>query len=306
VKGSASPGASVGQGRARSDDRPLVYKWPEPLVPASLVRRYERFVADVRLEDGRELRVHCVNPGRMEGLVVPGARVWLSQARGEGRVLGHTWELIELNGRLVGANTALPNVLVRSLLEQRLVAGFDDVTAVRAEQRFGQGQRVDFLLERAAAAEHLEVKNCHLVYPDGFGYFPDSRSERATHHVESLAALVRAGGRATVLFTVQRGDAQGLRPSALHDPAFAEALARAAAAGVRVRAVRFEPTLEGLRLDGEIPVDLGPWSLETARAHGRQLEATSGWVRKDGAIAGARLPEVARVGRVRPPKRASA
>ncbi len=81
---------------------PLVYRWPSALIPATFERRYERFLADVRLDDGSPLRVHCVNPGRMEGLVVPGARVWLSRATTPGRTLTHTWEIIELGGVLVG------------------------------------------------------------------------------------------------------------------------------------------------------------------------------------------------------------
>ena len=66
-----------------------------PLLTGTLLRRYERFIADVRLDDGPEVRAHCVNTGRMEGMVIEGARVWLSRATTE-RKLMFTWELIEL------------------------------------------------------------------------------------------------------------------------------------------------------------------------------------------------------------------
>lgn len=260
------------------------------------MRRYERFLAEVRLEGGRdggrEVRAHCVNPGRMEGLVVPGARVWLSRSDATaGRALAFTWELVEVAEGLVGVNTVLPNALAGAVLEGGLVEGFDDVRGLRAEQRFGDGRRVDFVVEHGdGVAHHVEVKNCHLVYGDGYGYFPDSRSERATHHVEALGALARAGGRTTVLFTVQRADARGLRPSDLHDPTFAAAVRHAAGEGVRFRALRFVPTLEGLWLDGELPVDLAPYDVAAARAFGRALERASGWVRKDGRWAGQALP----------------
>jgi sugar fermentation stimulation protein A len=233
----------------------------------------------------------------MEGLVAEGARVWLSEATGE-RALRHTWELIELDGQLIGANTIIPNSLVRAVLERRLIPGFDDVTTIRAEQRFAGNHRVDFLLERPDGQHYVEVKNCHLVYPDGLGYFPDSTSERATAHVEALEKLVKQGTRATVLFTLQRADASGLRPSALHDPAFAAALRKAAAEGLEARALRFTPSLHGLTFDREVPVDLSDYALDPVRTFGEALCPTSGWERKDGKTAGQRLP-VAKVKRAK-------
>jgi sugar fermentation stimulation protein A len=264
----------------------VIHRWPAPLLEGRLVRRYERFIAEVRL-GGRVVRAHCVNPGRMEGMVVPDARVWLSEA--PGRHLPYTWELIELEGRLVGANTSLPNKLVGEVLRQRLLPGLDDATSVQAERVFGRGHRVDFLLERPSGAHYVEVKNCHLVYPDGLGYFPDSVSARATSHVEALTRLVKKGAQATVLFTLQRDDAQGLRPSAFHDPAFASAMRAAVKAGLTTRAVRLVPTLEGIRFDGEVPVDVERHAVAEVRDWSRAYDETSGWQRKDGRWAGRSL-----------------
>lgn len=263
----------------------MIHRWP-PLHEGRLVRRYERFIAEVRL--GRRLvRAHCVNSGRMEGMVVPGARVWLSEA--PGRKLPWTWELVELDGRLVGANTALPNRLVGELFAQRLLPDFADATSVHPERAFGRGHRVDFVLERPGGAHYVEVKNCHLVYPDGLGYFPDSVSARATAHVEALARLVKKGLRASVLFTLQRDDALGLRPSIAHDPTFAAALRRAVRAGLTARAVQLVPTLEGIHFDREVPVDVERYDPAQSRAWSHALDETSGWQRKDGRWAGRSL-----------------
>ena len=260
------------------------------LIPGRLVRRYERFLADVELErDGARrrmlVRAHCVNPGRMEGMVLPGARVWLSESPNRARALRYTWELLELDGRLIGANTSLSNLLAKRMLEQGLISGFSG--EVRPEQPLGRHHRVDFVLE--GPRRHLvEVKNCHLVYGDGYGYFPDSHSERAVKHVDALVRRVGRGERASVVFTVQRADCVGLRPSALHAPDFAVALRRAARKGVELRAFRFEPTLDGLWLDGEVPVDVAPYDVEAVRVYSRAYDATSGWLRKDGRVAGMR------------------
>ncbi len=250
------------------------------------MRRYERFVAEIEL-GGRVVRAHCVNPGRMEGMIVPGARVWVSEA--PGRHLPWTWELIELDGRLVGANTVLPNRLVGEVLARKLLPGLDDATAIHPERVFGRGHRVDFLLERPSGPHYVEVKNCHLVYPDGCGYFPDSVSERATAHVEALTRLVKKGLAATVLFTLQRDDPTALRPSAVHDPRFALAMRAAVKAGLTTRAVRLIPTLEGVVFGGEVPVHVERYEVAPSRAWSTALDETSGWQRKDGRWAGRSL-----------------
>ena len=254
------------------------------------MERYERFLARVRV--GRKvLEAHCVNPGRMEGLVQKGARVFLSHAVVPGRRLAYTWQMVELDGLLVGVNTGLPNTLVRAMLEQQLLTPLGSVANIRHEQKLGLHHRVDFVLERAdGSLEPLEVKNCHLVYPDRCGYFPDSRSARAESHAQALANYVRNGGRAHVVFTVQRSDVRSLRPSDLHDPAFAQALRSAAEAGVGVHAVRLIPGHEGIAFGGMVPVDLAPYAVPQKFAEA--LCATSGWLRSDGAWAGQALPKL--------------
>ena len=94
-------------------------RWPTPLIPGRLVRRYKRFLADVSLEGAGEVTVHCPNPGRMLGLDAPGARVWVSQARNPVRTLPLTLELVETEGGLVGVNTMHPNRLV----EEAIIGG---------------------------------------------------------------------------------------------------------------------------------------------------------------------------------------
>ncbi|MEO1746007.1 MAG: DNA/RNA nuclease SfsA, partial [Pseudomonadota bacterium] len=49
-------------------------KLPAPLVPARLIRRYKRFLADCVLDDGREVTASVPNTGSMMGLSTPGAR----------------------------------------------------------------------------------------------------------------------------------------------------------------------------------------------------------------------------------------
>ena len=48
-------------------------RFASPLIPATLVRRYKRFLADVVLPSGELITAHVANPGAMTGLATPGA-----------------------------------------------------------------------------------------------------------------------------------------------------------------------------------------------------------------------------------------
>jgi len=252
--------------------------YPRPLITGRLIRRYNRFLADVELDSGERVVAHCVNTGRMEGLVAARGRVWLSESDNPARTLRYTWEIVEIGGVLVGANTGIPNRLVRGVLEARALPGLKRWTEMRAEKKYGENSRVDFWLKEGRREHFIEVKNCHLVYPDGFGYFPDSVSERATKHLEELVEIVRQGHRATVIFTAQRADTKAMRPSDIHDPVFAAAARHAAQEGVRFRAVRVVPAATGLLVEKEIPVDLGPYATEPMKAWREASATASGWV----------------------------
>ncbi len=121
------------------------------------------------------------------------------------------------------------------------------------------------------------MKSCHLKYPDGYAYFPDSTTERSIKHLRTLRRLVMRGHRASLFITVQRADIHGVRPSELHDPRFCRELRRAAKTGVEVRAFSFKPTLAGYAYTGEVPVDLTPYSSETQRRWSLLNQRHSGW-----------------------------
>jgi sugar fermentation stimulation protein A len=256
-----------------------------PLLAGRFLDRFDRFIATVEL-DGKVVDAHCVNPGRMEGLVRRGIPAWVSEApAGSKRKLRYTLELLQLEGRYVGANTVVPNHLAEVLLRAGALPGLKRFRSLRREVPYGDRSRIDFLLERGSGEHLIEVKNCHLVYPDGGAYFPDSVSARASGHLEELAREVATGRRATVLFLLQRADGEFLRPSRLHDPVFADAATRAAAAGVRFRAVRVDPRPEGFAFLGEIPVDLSPYDCRPLEACRDALAPYSGWRRRGGRTA---------------------
>ncbi len=263
------------------------FAWPSALIEGRLLRRYHRFLADVEV-DGEVVTAHCVNSGRMEGLVVKGARVWLTKNK-PGKKLEYTWQMIELDGLKIGANTSLPNPIVQAMIRAQsatdapsdaITPWFSKAKSAQYEVAYGAHSRVDAVLhEDDGVMNMLEVKNVHLVYPDGGAYFPDSVSERATKHMRELTALAKEGERATVLFVIQREDAKFLRPSDVHDPEFAAAARAAGAAGVRFLAIVLRATDEGLVFEREVAVDLSPYDTTDAQAWMQALKSTTGWER---------------------------
>lgn len=233
---------------------------PTPLIAGRLLARYVRFIAEVKLDTGETVRAHCVNPGRMEGQVEVGRRVWLSPSQNPKRKLAYTLELIEdvdEEGRaiLTGANTQAPNRIIGEALRAKALPGFKRYRGLRAEVKDGES-RLDFLLD-GSKRHFVEVKNAHLVYPDRRAYFPDSKSERARRHVEHLHAIAERGERASVILVVQRGDKlTSVRPSRLHDPEFADACRAASDAGVGFRAFQVQPTIKGYDVTATLSVDL--------------------------------------------------
>lgn len=247
---------------AKTNQLPIAISWPHPLIEGRLLRRYKRFFVDIQLENGSIIIAHCVNTGRMEGIIQPGLRVWVSPATNPARKLKYTWELAEVEGQKIGTNTSLPNRIVQHLLQQRALPWLRSWNQITAEKTYGDGCRVDFWLKNQHSELYLEVKNCHLRYPDRRAYFPDSVSQRATHHLQALISVVGAKTKAQVLFFCQVADLKAVRPSDLHDPVFAKAARAAHKAGVEFSGLEVWVDEQQILVKRRIPVDLKPYSLK--------------------------------------------
>ncbi len=229
------------------------------LVEARLVRRYRRFLIDVEDAQGRRWTAHCPNTGSMQGCVEPGLRVWLSRSDRAGRKYAYTWELVEVApGVVVGVHTGRANALVGEALDRGLVPGLDGYTERRREVRVPEApMRADWLLDghpRGDPPCFVEVKNVTAAVAGGTAFFPDAVTERGRRHLEVLTGWVGQGGRAALVFCVQRSDAWSVQPAAWIDPRYAEALRAAAAAGVEIAAVRLHPRATGIAPERALPV----------------------------------------------------
>ncbi|MGA2313904.1 MAG: DNA/RNA nuclease SfsA [Xanthobacteraceae bacterium] len=230
------------------------------LIPATLARRYRRFLADVVLETGEVATVHVANPGAMTGLDRPLSRVWLSDSGNPLRKCPYSWELVEADlgsgPELIGVNTGQPHQLVGEALEAGLIPELRDYPSVRREVKYGENSRVDFLLEDPARRRrcYLEVKNVHLMRKPRLAEFPDSVTDRGAKHLRELAAVRASGARAVLLFVIQIPSADRFTVAGDIDPAYAAAFAQARARGVEMLAWRCAVNLGGIEITAPVPI----------------------------------------------------
>jgi len=230
-------------------------EWPK-LRAGTLIRRYKRFLADVKLRNGHLVTAHCPNSGSMKTCSEPGRTVYLSRSDNPRRRLKYTWEMIAMPGSLVGTNTNTPNRLVREAILQRAIPPLAVYETVRAEAPYGLHSRVDLLLTDAKGERcYVEVKNCTLA-ENRVAYFPDAVTARGLKHLKELQETARQGHGAVIFFLIQRMDADTFRPADHIDPAFGRELRRAVRNGVTVLAYDVILDLRSIRLNRRVPYEL--------------------------------------------------
>lgn len=207
--------------------------FPSTLVYGTLIKRYKRFLADVRFDSGEELTVHCPNPGAMMGITTPGLRVALSKSANLARKLAYSWEMVEVDDVWIGVNTSNPNQIVAEALTSNTIPELSGYKNLKAEVKYGQNSRIDFYLTDGPTQMCLvEVKNVHLIRGNHMAEFPDCVTDRGAKHQLELAEQVKNGIRSVVLYIVQRDDALTFKVASDLDKAYGEAARFAASAGV--------------------------------------------------------------------------
>lgn len=233
-------------------------EFPVPLIHGTLIKRYKRFLADVKLDSGEIVTAHCANSGSMLGVKDPGLEVWLSASDNPKRKHRYTWELVRVDGVLTGINTGWPNTLAAEAIAAGAIPTLAGYPTIRREVKYGRNSRIDLLLEAPDRPPcYVEVKNVHLkrgAGPAAPAEFPDSVTARGAKHLVELADMVAAGCRAVMLYVVQRGDCERFAIAADIDPAYDAGLRQAVAAGVEVEAWRCRVRETGIAIDAPLAV----------------------------------------------------
>lgn len=229
-----------------------------PLISGRLIKRYKRFMADVLLDDGAVVTAHCMNSGSMMGLAAPDYRVWLSPVENPEAKLRYRWEMVEVEGSLVGINTAHPNRIAAIAIAEGRVPELAGYRSIRREVKYGSNSRIDLLLEdheQGLPPAYVEVKNVTLKRGDA-AEFPDAVTARGAKHLRELAEMVSQGFRAVMLYIAQRADCTHFSLAGDIDPAYEAAFRAAQAAGVEMLAYDCALSPEGIRLANPLPIRL--------------------------------------------------
>ncbi|AFZ44494.1 sugar fermentation stimulation protein [Halothece sp. PCC 7418] len=233
----------------------LIYSY-SPRQAGTLIKRYKRFLADIKLSSGEVITAHCPNTGPMIGVSTPGSPVLVSYSDNPKRKHAYTWEAIQVNDTVptwVGINTSLPNRVIKSALENHLLPDLAHrYETVRPEVRYGKDHksRIDFLLTgKEDRPIYLEVKNVTWAKETN-ALFPDTVTTRGQKHLRELMALLPEA-HPIMLYFINRGDCTHFSVGETADPKYAELLAAAIEKGVEVLPYRFENATEGIRFLGK-------------------------------------------------------
>ena len=236
-------------------------RFQTPLIPATLIKRYKRFLSDVQLEDGREVVAHCPNPGSMMGLKDEGTTVWLEPNDDPKKKLKFGWRLVELDNHLICIDTGLANKVVHEALTNRQIPELAAYSIVKPEVKYGQNSRIDFLLTEPGLPDaYVEVKSVTLLRNGTVAEFPDSVTARGTKHLQDLVNVADQGHRAIMLYLVQRTDCDSFKLAGDIDPKYATGFDVVRSAGVEILCYRTNITPTDITVDKALAIDPSPQS----------------------------------------------
>jgi len=224
------------------------------LIHGRLIKRYKRFLADVKLDDGTVVTAHCTNSGTMKTCLEEDAEVYLSPANDPKRKTKFTWEMIKINDNWIGVNTGVPNKLAFDALVNNTIFSLHGYVHVRREVKFGNS-RLDLYAENDTEKCFIEVKNVTMKVGT-YARFPDAKTERGLKHLNELMEIRRQGMRAVMLYIIQRVDVEIFGPAWDIDPAYAKTLLEAFESGVEIIPLMTHVSPEKIELGRMLPFDL--------------------------------------------------
>ena len=229
-------------------------EFAKTLVHGKLIKRYMRFLADVKLDSGETVTAHCTNSGSMKSCLENGAEVYLSPVDDPSRKTKFTWEMIKINGDWVGINTSNPNLLAFEAVRDGKIEKLKGYTDVQREVKF-EDSRFDLMAKNEKETCFIEVKN--VTYKEGnYALFPDAVTSRGKKHLETLVKVKQQGMRAVMLYVIQRTDVEIFSTAKQIDPEYAKALKIAFEKGVEIISLQVKVTPEEIEIVKELTFEI--------------------------------------------------
>ncbi|MFO8021511.1 MAG: DNA/RNA nuclease SfsA [Perlabentimonas sp.] len=225
-----------------------------PLVQGYLIKRYKRFLTDIKLTNNETVTAHCTNSGSMKSCIEVDAEVYLSPVNDPKRKTKFTWEMIKINGSWVGINTSMPNMLAFEYIMNNVIPGLKGYTTVKREVKYGDS-RFDIYAENENSKCFIEVKNVTLKEGE-YARFPDAKTTRGQKHLKTLMEVKKNGIRAVMLYIIQRTDVDVFGPAWDIDPEYSSLLTLAYKSGVEIIPLQVEVSPVGFKPKNILPFDL--------------------------------------------------
>ncbi len=208
------------------------------------------YMADINIDNKIEL-AHSPSLG-LCGLIKENTDVLVTQCKNECRKSKYTIELVKNNKILIGANPLFGNKIFAEFYKK--LKEFKNYEIEKQEVKI-HNSRLDFLLNNKNEKFYVEIKNVPLVeinnnkiiatFPDGYKNSKNMCiSDRAYKHIETLIKLKNEGYRVSLVFIVQRDDADFFSPNYKKDRIYSEKLKEAYDKGIEIYAYKFKWTIK--------------------------------------------------------------
>lgn len=227
----------------------LYPKWE----PAGFVERLNRFVMQLKKEDGQVITAYVANPGRMEEFLTPGHPFFITPGN-EGK---YYYRVVSTSYRdsYVLLDTIKINAVVEKMLKNGSIAEFRDYSSIRREYAVNRS-KFDFLLEaQNKKPVLLEIKSCSLCH-NGVAMFPDAPTKRGKRHLEDLELLTAQGYDCYTLYLVNHKHAHVFMPNGHTDPEYCQTFNRSKNIRFLAYSINLtDPVTLDLSFLKEVPID---------------------------------------------------
>ena len=240
----------------------------EPLIEGVLIKRYKRFLADIKLESGEIVTAHCANTGPMKGLLTEEAKVRISVSSSPKRKLPFTLEQISVldtnnNEVWVGINTLFANKLIKKVIEKDLLREkIGEIEIIKSEVPYGKDKksRIDFFLTPKSSNPdnrniYIEVKNTTWITKD-IALFPDTVTKRGQKHLIELKELIPRS-KSVLVPCITREDANFFAPGDEADPLYGKLFRESLNAGMIIIPCSFIFHKDHITWNGIKPLKMG-------------------------------------------------